>query len=247
MHANAAETAAKSRTRGVFITGTDTEIGKTVVSASLLAALNRAELRAIGMKPVASGCETTASGLRNADAQLLIAHSAIRPDYALVNPFAFLDPVAPHLAANETGTTVRLDTIVYAYHALAAQADIVVVEGVGGWSVPLSPALMLADVPRTLKLPVILVVGLRLGCLNHAQLTARAIQADGCRLIGWIGNAIDPDMARADDNLATLRDKLAAPCLGLLPHASAPDPGALAIHLRDAVSAIVSAACPAAP
>ncbi len=204
-------------------------------------------MRALGMKPVASGCQVTAHGLRNADAETLTAHSVIRPEYALVNPFAFRDPIAPHLAARDTGTNIRLDSIVDAYNALARQADIVVVEGVGGWSVPLSSKLMLADVPRRLKLPVILVVGLRLGCLNHAMLSARAIEADGCELIGWIGNHVDAGMARGKDNLATLHEKLAAPCLGVLPYASAPDPGALAVYLRDALPVIASGACRAAP
>jgi len=232
---------------GVFITGTDTEIGKTMVSASLLAALNRAGLPAIGMKPIASGCRATARGLRNSDAEMLIAHGAGNPEYAVVNPFAFRDPIAPHLAARDAAAEIRLGPIVEAYGALAAQADIVVVEGVGGWSVPLSPTLMLADVPRALKLPVILVVGLRLGCLNHAVLSERAIAADDCQLIGWIGNHVDADMARVKDNLATLHETIDAPCLGVVPHASAPDPGALAVHLHDAVRIIASAACPAAP
>jgi dethiobiotin synthetase len=227
---------AREPSRGIFITGTDTGVGKTLVAASLLAALNANGCRPVGMKPVASGCRQTPRGWRNDDAERLIAHSAGAPDYALVNPYALTDPIAPHLAAAQAHTEIRLDPILAAFAALSTTADCVVVEGVGGWAVPLSPALMQADLVRALKLPVILVVGLRLGCLNHAILSARAIVADGCDLIGWIGNAIDPAMVRVEDNLATLRARLPAPCLGVLPFSSAPDPDTLAPHLHAAVT-----------
>ena len=231
---------------GVFITGTDTGVGKTLVSATLLAALNAAGCNAVGMKPVASGCSETADGLRNDDAERLIAHSAGSLDYRLVNPYALATPIAPHLAAADAGTQIRLDPIVAGFAALSTNADCVVVEGVGGWAVPLSPTLMQADLVRALQLPVVLVVGLRLGCINHALLSARAIQNDGCTLIGWIGNGIDPAMARLDDNIATLRARLPAPLLGVLP-ASAAEPRALAAYLREAVSVISSVACRQAP
>jgi dethiobiotin synthetase len=221
--------------RGVFVAGTDTGIGKSFVSAALLAALNADGYRAVGMKPVASGCTPAAGGPRNADAELLIAHSSGNPDYALVNPYALCEPVAPHLAARGAGVEIRLDPIVAAFVALCTNSDLVVVEGVGGWAVPLSPALMQADLVRALDLPVALVVGLRLGCINHALLSARAIAADGCRLLGWIGNRIDPVMARADDNIATLRERLPAPCLGVLPFATTPEPAALARYLDPAL------------
>lgn len=223
---------------GVFVAGTDTGIGKTVVSAALLAALNRAGGRAIGMKPVASGCRQTAHGWRNEDALALMAQSAGAADYALVNPYALAEAIAPHLAASAAGVEIRLDPILAAFAALSTNADCLVVEGVGGWAVPLSPTLMQADLARALKLPVILVVGLRLGCINHALLSARAISADGCRLIGWIGNRIDPTMARVEDNVATLRERLSAPCLGVLPHADPADPGALADYLGTALEVV---------
>lgn len=223
---------------GVFITGTDTGVGKSVASATLLAALNAGGHRAVGMKPVASGCVETPQGLRNEDAELLIAHSAGAPDYARVNPFALPEAIAPHLAARHAGVEVRLDAIVAAFAALSTNSDFVVVEGAGGWMVPLSDTLTQADLPRALDLPVILVVGLRLGCINHAQLSARAIVGDGCHLAGWIANRIDPQMDCAEENLATLQALLPAPCLGMLPHASAPDPRTLAMHLRDAAHAI---------
>jgi dethiobiotin synthetase len=226
--------------RGVFVAGTDTGIGKSVVSAALLAALNARGHRAVGMKPVASGCTPAAGGLRNADAELLIAHSAGNPGYASVNPYALLEPVAPHLAARGAGVEIRLDPIVAAFDTLCINYDCVVVEGVGGWAVPLSPALMQADLVRALDLPVILVVGMRLGCINHALLSARAITADGGRLLGWIGNRIDAGMARADDNIATLHERLPAPCLGVLPFVAQPDPRSLAGCLDAAVTSAMS-------
>ena len=224
--------------RHVFIAGTDTGIGKTVVAASLLAAIGAAGLRAVGMKPVASGCEPSPEGLRNDDAELLIAHSGLAEPYQRVNPYALPEAVAPHIAAASAGIEIRLQPIAEAFAALAARADVVVVEGVGGWAVPLSPALMQADVVRALALPVILVVGLRLGCLSHALLSARAIAADGCSLIGWIGNRIDPAMARADENLTTLRERIAAPCLGVLPFTERPEPRLLAGQLAGALSVL---------
>ena len=208
--------------RGVFVTGTDTGIGKTRVSALLVRAHRACGRRAIGMKPVASGCRETADGLRNEDAEALIAASDPAPPYAACNPYAFAPPIAPHIAAREAGIAIALDPIVSAYSTLAAMADRVVVEGVGGWSVPLSDALMQADLVRAIDVPVVLVVGLRLGCINHALLSARAIVADGCTLAGWIANRIDPDMARADENLDTLRARIAAPLLGVVSHASTP-------------------------
>ena len=234
-------------TRAVFIAGTDTGIGKTLLSTTLLAALNTAGIRAVGMKPVASGCTKTPQGRRGDDAERLIAHSAGAPDYALVNPYALAEPIAPHLAAADAGIEIRLDPILAAFATLSTNTDCVVVEGVGGWSVPLSSTLMQADLVRALKLPVILVVGLRLGCLNHALLSARAIAADGCRLLGWIGNRMDPGMARVKDNIATLRARLPTPCLGELPFAAKPDPRALVQHVGAAVAAIVSAAYPPTP
>ena len=223
----------------VFITGTDTGVGKSIVSASLLRALQAQGVRALGMKPVASGCTMSAEGLRNDDAELLRTHGSGAPDYALVNPYALPEPIAPHVAAAQAGVEIRLDPIVAAFAALSTMSQCVVVEGVGGWAVPLSATLMQADLVRALKLPVILVVGLRLGCINHALLSARALDADGCNPIGWIANTIDPTMACVEENLATLRARLAAPCLGVLPFARTADPRELASHLRDAVSVII--------
>jgi dethiobiotin synthetase len=216
----------------VFVTGTDTGIGKTLASCTLLHALRAQGLRAVGMKPLASGCDSTPDGLRNEDALALLAASDPQPAYADVNPYALPLPLAPELAARDAGIEVALAPMLAAHARLAAQADAVVVEGVGGWAAPLSGNLDQADLVRALDLPVVLVVGLRLGCLNHAYLSARAIQADGCRLVGWIGNGIDPGMARIDDNRALLAARIPAPCLGWLPWQAHPDPAGLAGHLR---------------
>ncbi|MGA8277599.1 MAG: dethiobiotin synthase [Rhodanobacteraceae bacterium] len=202
----------------VFITGTDTGIGKTTISCALLLALRSRGLRASGMKPVASGCRATSLGLRNEDAEALIAAGNPAPRYDDCNPFALSEPLAPHLAARRDRTEISLARVSDAYDRLESNADCIVVEGVGGWSVPLSDELMQVDLVRVLELPVILVVGLRLGCLNHALLSARAIEADGCALLGWVGNRIDPSMDRPDENLATLRNRLRVPCLGVLPY-----------------------------
>jgi dethiobiotin synthetase len=230
----------------VFVTGTDTGVGKSLVAASLLRALQAQGVHVLGMKPVASGCEMTAQGLRNEDAELLRTHASSAPDYDLVNPYALPEPIAPHLAAAHAGVEIRLDPIIAAFAALSTIAESVIVEGVGGWAVPLSPALMQADLVHALKLPVILVVGLRLGCINHALLSARAIASDRCELIGWIGNQIDPAMACREENLATLGARLPAPSLGVLPYARERDPRALVSHVRDAVTVMVSRAYPPA-
>ena len=225
-------------TVGVFVTGTDTGIGKTLASCTLLHAFRARGLRAVGMKPLASGSDATPDGLRNEDALALQAASDPRPPYDDVNPYALPLPLAPELAARDAGVEVALAPMLAAHARLAARAEVVVVEGVGGWAAPLSAQLDQADLVRALRLPVVLVVGLRLGCLNHAYLSARAIAADGCRLAGWIGTGVDPGMARIDDNRALLAARLPAPCLGWLPWQAAPDPGALAPHLAGGLDLI---------
>jgi len=206
----------------VFIAGTDTGIGKTHAACTLLHALRNAGHSACGMKPVASGCAQTVQGLRNDDALALQAASSAPLPYELINPIALRDPLSPHLAAAHDGVEISLTPLRSAFEQLLGKHQRVVVEGVGGWLVPLAPGLFASDIARQWQLPVILVVGLRLGCLNHSMLSARAIQADGCRLLGWIGNCIDPAMDAREENLATLRELLPAPCLGVLPHGVAP-------------------------
>jgi dethiobiotin synthetase len=215
-----------------YITGTDTGIGKSVASAALLHALRGRGLRAVGMKPVASGCEMTADGWRNEDALALQHASDPMPSYSDVNPYALPNPLAPELAASDAGVSIQLQSIGEAYARLAAVADAVVVEGVGGWAAPLTASLDQLDVVRALGLPVMMVVGLRLGCINHARLTARAIIEDGAHLAGWIANDIDPAMARSDDNFAILQRVLPVPCWGRLPHAISPDPRAFSRNLH---------------
>lgn len=222
--------------RAVFIAGTDTGVGKTHVACALLLALRDAGHRAVGMKPVASGCVPTPDGLRNDDALALQAASSAPLPYALVNPVALRDPLSPHLAAAHDGVTISLAPLRAAFERLVESHDAVVVEGVGGWLVPLAPGLLASGIATAWQLPVILVVGLRLGCLNHALLSARAIEADGCRLLGWVGNCIDSEMLAAEENLASLRELLPAPCLGVLPHGqSAAEAGR---HLALAVAAL---------
>lgn len=227
------------RTPAVFIAGTDTGIGKTHVSVALVHALRAHGLRVAGMKPVASGCEPTPRGLRNEDALALQGASDPRPRYAQVNPVALRAAVSPHLAAAEAGVSVCAESLLAAYRALAADYDGLVVEGVGGWMVPLDEQLLAPQLVQTLDLPVILVVGLRLGCLNHALLSARAILADGCRLLGWVGNAVDAQMDMREANLATLRRLMPAPCLGELAHG---EPAEVASRRLGAASAAILAA-----
>lgn len=219
---------------GFFVTGTDTGIGKTRVSAGLLKAFARLGRKSVGMKPVASGAAMTPEGLRNEDALLLQSAASEQRTYGLVNPYCFAPAIAPHLAAMEAGVEVSMDTLRGTYSELCKGADTVVVEGVGGWQVPLSPTLELPDLARELELPVILVVGLRLGCLNHAALTARALTADGFTLAGWVANAVDPAFERPEANLATLEAELHAPLLGRLPYAPKAGVAAVAEELMAA-------------
>lgn len=211
---------APSAARSLYVTGTDTGVGKTVASVALVRAWRARGLRTIGMKPFASGCERTPEGWRNADALRLQAASDPCPAYADVNPWALPAATAPEFAAREAGVDLAIGPVLAAHARLAAQADVVVVEGVGGWAAPIDDGLAQADLVRALSLPVVLVVGLRLGCLNHAALTARAIAADGGTLAGWIVSEIEPDLPYRDDNLAWLGRHLPAPCWGVLPFRS---------------------------
>lgn len=216
---------------GLYVTGTDTGIGKTVASTALLHALRTRGAAAVGMKPVASGCVATPGGWRNDDALALLAASDPQPAYDDLNPYALPLPLAPELAARDAGVQVELPRILQAHARLRGMASQVVVEGVGGWAAPLSATLTQAELVSALDIPVVLVVGLRLGCLNHAILSARAILADGCRLLGWIGNAVDPDMERREEHRDMLAVRLPAPCLGWLPHQATADAVGLARYL----------------
>lgn len=198
-----------------FITGTDTGIGKTRVACDLVSQLVAKGQKVAAIKPVASGCERTLQGLRSEDALRLMAVMNVPLAYERVNPYAFEPPIAPHIAAQAAGVTLDLAEIARLADSIAA--DVLVIEGVGGWCVPLGEEQMLADLVRQLRARVILVVGMRLGCINHAILTARRIQQDGCSLGGWIANCMDPDMSEYANNLKTLVKLLPAPLLGEVP------------------------------
>ncbi len=214
-------------TRGWFITATDTGAGKTEVSCLLLRALAARGLRVAGMKPVASGCRMTPGGLRSEDAEALMAASNAQAEYGEVNPYALLEPTSPDLAARAMGVTIDVGEIVAHYRQLKARTDHVVVEGIGGWLVPIGPATSMVDVARALDLPVILVVNLKLGAINHALLTQAAIAASGCRLAGWVGNCATAEVP--DGYADALRERLLAPCIGVVPH------GGMHADIRDAL------------
>lgn len=219
--------------RDFFVTGTDTGVGKTLAAAAMLRRWRGQGLSVAGMKPVASGATLTADGLRNDDALTLAAESSRTWPYQVVNPYVFEPPIAPHLAALEAGIEIRLPPISEALTRLREASDVVVVEGAGGFLVPLAPGRSFADLPAALGLEVILVVGLRLGCLNHAFLTAEAVAARQLRLAGWIGSQVDAGYERLADNLQCLRQVLPAPCLGVIAHLAVPEVARAAEFLTD--------------
>jgi len=203
--------------RSCFVTGTDTEIGKTWCTLALIQYLKNQGLRVAGMKPIASGCHSTETGLTNSDAEQILQLTELSVPYDWVNPYAFEPPIAPHLAAAQVGQTIELENIITKYELLSAQADAVVIEGVGGWRVPMNANQSLKDIVLALQVPVILVVGLRLGCINHALLTAETIIGDGCTLAGWIANPIDPNFD-AQGSIDTLTEYLTVPLLAQMPY-----------------------------
>jgi len=213
--------------KGVFVTGTDTGVGKTVVAAGLVRGLVALGLRVAVMKPVASGSARTAEGLRNEDALALMAVSNVTVPYERVNPYCFEPAISPHIAADEAGIRVDLAQIRRDFEALAASSDWVVAEGAGGWLAPIGPATAIQELALTLHLPVVLVVGLRLGCINHALLTKLAIEAHGAQFAGWIANTIDPAMARRTENLETLSRLIGEPPLALVPALTSEAPSLL--------------------
>jgi len=205
-----------------FVTGTDTNVGKTLVSAALIHSLARNGLKVAGMKPVAAGAELRDGQLWNEDVALLSGEANVTLPTHLIAPYLFKEAAAPHVAAALEGQQINPDTIFSAFEHIRAQTEAVIVEGAGGFCVPLTPQIDLADIAVRLQLDVILVVGLRLGCLNHAFLTAEAIAARGLRLAGWVVNQIDPAMPHQAANIEALRERLPAPCLGSLPWMSVP-------------------------
>ncbi|MDP1688340.1 dethiobiotin synthase [Hydrogenophaga sp.] len=221
---------------GCFVTGTDTGVGKTLVSAALLHTLARHHRRrVVGMKPVAAGLIGHQGQWVSEDVLALRAASTVAVPAELDNPVALPDAMAPHLAAVRAGRVVTVSELLAAHRELCKRADVVVVEGAGGWRVPVNDRETLADLARAIGAPVVLVVGLRLGCLNHTLLTAEAIRADGLQLAGWVANAIDPDMVCIEENIDTLRRWLPAPLLGTVPHCvGTPDARQIALNLPTA-------------
>ena len=217
----------------VFVTGTDTGVGKTRVATALCRALGARGLRVAAMKPVASGCASTPDGPRNEDALALMAACTVRARYAEVNPFAFMPAIAPHIAAREAGVEIDFGVLDRCRDRLEMQSQVLIIEGAGGWLAPLDESRGFADLAARWQTAVLLVVGLRLGCLNHALLTVESIQRRGLELIGWVGSAIDPGFERLAENVATLRRRIASPCLGVLPF----DPGAGLEELAGGIAA----------
>jgi len=213
---------------GVFVTATDTGAGKTWTTIAMMTALRRQGLKVAGMKPVATGCEETAAGLRNADALSIQAETVEPAAYECINPYAFRPTIAPHLAAQDAGIEIDMNRIVSAYTVLSSHSDVVLVEGVGGWRVPLGRDRFLVDLVRRLDLPVVLVVGLRLGCINHALLTAEVMVTDGVPLLGWVANPVDPEYAEGPRTIDTLTASIPAPLLAALPFLPSLDAGRLA-------------------
>jgi dethiobiotin synthetase len=221
----------KPPNHGFFVTGTDTGVGKTLIACALLHAFAARGHRAVGMKPVASGAERRGHELVHSDVEELIAAGNVSAPRSLVNPYCFEPPIAPHLAAERAGVKIVLERIEESWHELAARADVVIVEGVGGFRVPLGADADTAQLAARLALPIVLVVGLRLGCLSHALLTADAIAARGLTLAGWIANSIDPGMDAADENVRSLERRIEAPLIARVAHAAAPQPAAVAALL----------------
>jgi dethiobiotin synthetase len=229
---------------GLFVTGTDTGVGKTLAACALLHAFAARGWRAVGMKPVAAGARRQAAELRHEDVDALTAASSVTASRALINIYCFEPPVAPHIAACEAGVRIELAPIKRAYEALAQQADVVVVEGVGGFCVPLNDREDTADLAVLLQLPVLLVVGMRLGCLNHALLTAAAVAARGLRLAAWIANHIDPALPHADANVAALERRLSAPCVARIPFERVAEPRRIAMRLQmESVLGVIGPSC----
>ena len=219
------------RAPALFVTGTDTGVGKTRIAAALCRAFAAAGLRVAAMKPVASGCERTPTGLRNEDALALLAAMNVRARYDEVNPYAFAPAIAPHIAAQEAGIDIDFAVLDRAYERLRLRSEALIVEGAGGWLAPLDATRGFADLAVHWQLDVVLVIGLRLGCLNHALLTVESIERRGLRLRGWVANSIDPHFERLAENVAALDSRIAAPRLGSLPFAPQADPESTALAL----------------
>lgn len=217
---------------GWFITGTDTNVGKTHISVGLLTALRQRGQHTVALKPIASGCEVTALGLRNSDACLLQQAATVSLSYPQVNPIAFQEPIAPHIAAQHNNYLLSVaQTVAACQPALNTVADYIVIEGAGGWLTPLNADEHMGQLAQQLGYPIVLVVGMRLGCINHALLTLASIRAAQLPLAGWVANSIDPHMAYPADSIATLQHHIPAPLWGIIPYQEKIDPQITAHHL----------------
>ena len=212
-----------------FITGTDTGIGKTTAACAILAKAKTQNLTTLALKPIAAGCEQTAEGWRNDDALALMAHMTEPLSYDEVNPIALPAALSPHLAAAKAGRRLTINQITgFCRGALSRRVDLALIEGAGGWRVPVSDRELFSELPKQLRIPVILVVGLRLGCINHAILTAEAVARDGLRIAAWVGNTLEPEPELLAGNIDTLKRMLPYPCLGILPWVAGGDAATLA-------------------
>ena len=218
--------------RGFFITGTDSDVGKTTIAIGLMAAFKKAGMSVAAYKPVSAGCVQTENGLRNADALQLMQQASVEFPYEVVNPYAFEPAIAPHIAAEEQNVEINIDTIVRAYRKIATEVDIVIVEGAGGWLVPLNDTQTLADAASALQLDVIQVVGLRLGCLNHALLTSANIAAHGLTQVGWVANQLTDNMRNSSENIRALQQRLTGECIGVIPNLTQTHPNGTAQYLN---------------
>jgi dethiobiotin synthetase len=217
-----------------FITGTDTGVGKTWFTVAFMTALKERGLNVMGMKPIATGAEKIKDRLINEDAKLIMQNCSQKVSYNLINPFVFELPIAPHVAAKHEGVVIELDQITKNYHLLKSMCDVLVVEGVGGWRVPVTNEHSLTDLVSKLNLSVILVVGMRLGCINHAVLTAEAIRADGLNLCGWVSNHLDRVYSNSEETIETLKKRLHCPHIADLRYNSNFDPNEIAKEIAPA-------------
>jgi dethiobiotin synthetase len=213
-----------------FVTGTDTNVGKTLVAAGLLVAAKNKGLTTAALKPVAAGCEKTEEGLRNSDALLLQSVITQSLSYDQINPYALEAAIAPHIAAQQEKRSLSVDRLSGFCRGVLSSADFTLLEGAGGWRVPINPRETLADLAKNLQLPVIIVVGIRLGCINHALLTFEAIVRDGIPVVGWVANCVDADMPVLQENIDSLRTRLPVPCLGVVPFLADASPDVVASY-----------------
>jgi dethiobiotin synthetase len=219
--------------KAFFITGTDTNVGKTLIAAGLLVAAKNKGLTTAALKPVAAGCEKTEAGLRNSDALLLQSVITQPLDYDQINPYALEAAIAPHIAAQQEKRSLSVDRLSGFCRGVLSSANFTLLEGAGGWRVPINPRETLADLAKNLQLPVIIVVGIRLGCINHALLTFEAIVRDGVPVAGWVANCVDADMSVLQENIDSLRSRLPVPCLGVIPFLADQSPAVVATYFDE--------------